>query len=293
MKQFRNKCEAADRLNIGCGRQTHPDWTNIDLVPANRNVLGCDIRKGLPFPANRFEAVYHSHLLEHLPPHEGEALVRECYRVLKPGGILRIVVPDLERIAELYLNNLRMALTGNPDAMANYEWMKLELLDQLVRSKSGGNMGPYMIDVQRSNSAFVRERIGLEINSCAPDRFDEGETPAGPVKKLGSTLQRFRRYLASAAVRMLLGREGESAFTEGLFRNSGEVHRWMYDRLSLRDLCLRQGFSSFSVCRADESRIESFGRYQLDMYCGEVRKPDSLFVECLKPRPAVAIRAAA
>lgn len=90
-----------------------------------------------------------------------------------------------------------------------------------------------------------------------------------------------------------MGSEGKSAFEEGLFRNSGEIHRWMYDRLSLRDLCQRQGFSAFSVCRADESRIESFGDYQLDVLRGQVRKPDSLFVECVKPLSAVALRAAA
>jgi hypothetical protein len=81
---------------------------------------------------------------------------------------------------------------------------------------------------------------------------------------------------------MLLGRSADDALKEGLFRNSGEVHRWMYDRFSLRDVCGSIGFVNFQIRSARDSQIRSFVEYQLDVVHDEVRKPDSLFVECRK-----------
>ena len=70
----------------------------------------------------------------------------------------------------------------------------------------------------------------------------------------------------------------------GRFRESGEVHKWMYDRWSLRVLLEKCGFQEIAVCAANESRIPGFERYNLDVTESPlVRKPDSLFIEALKP----------
>lgn len=61
-----------------------------------------NIEHGLPFPDASVDFVYSSHLLEHLFQEDAEAFVRECHRVLKNGGILRICVPDLEHALALY-----------------------------------------------------------------------------------------------------------------------------------------------------------------------------------------------
>ena len=101
-------------LNLGCGSHFHPSWTNVDLVPRVEGVRRCDVRAGLPFPAQVFDAVYHAHVLEHLPRDGALPLLRECLRVLRPDGILRVVVPDLERVAQLYLDALGRAVAGDP-----------------------------------------------------------------------------------------------------------------------------------------------------------------------------------
>lgn len=90
--------------------------------------------------------------------------------------------------------------------------------------------------------------------------------------------------MARRCVRWIMGPKAEAAFYEGLFRSQGEVHRWMYDRFSLRALCQTAGFVDFRVCQADESQIQGFADFELDTVKGQVRKPDSIFVECEKPK---------
>ena len=284
------------RLNIGCGRQFRADWCNIDLIAMNQAVIQHDIRTGLPFPDGTFDAVYHSHVLEHLTPEQGQHLLQECLRVLRPGGRLRVVVPDLERIADLYLTMLQGAWDGDRQAQCNYEWITLELLDQLVRDRSGGRMGPYMIQADKTDQDFVRSRIGGEMESCEPHlKIHAGDYGRRTVKALPwrERWQHIRQSLARLGVRVLMGRDGLRGFEEGLFRQQGEVHRWMYDRYSLRELCHKTGFVDFHICRADESNIDDFANSELDSADGMTRKPDSLFVECRRPAIAASLPKAA
>lgn len=132
---------AKNRLHLGCGLTTPSGWINIDgswnarlakhpalrriahslhlisadklSVPWNSAIFIHDVRNPLPFPADSAEVVYSSHLLEHLYFEEAGELVRECFRVLAPGGVLRIVVPDLRAIIREYLGDGRI---GGPSA---------------------------------------------------------------------------------------------------------------------------------------------------------------------------------
>ncbi|MEQ8880789.1 MAG: methyltransferase domain-containing protein, partial [Cyclobacteriaceae bacterium] len=120
-------------LNVGCGKRFHKDWLNIDVLPADPGVIHCDVTKGLPLEDNDLDVVYHSHVLEHIPKAKVKAFLNECYRVLKPGGIIRIAVPDLEGIVRNYLKYLDQNLDQSSDeSRANYDWMMLELYDQVV-----------------------------------------------------------------------------------------------------------------------------------------------------------------
>lgn len=65
---------------------------------AKKNVLYFDIRRALPYADRTFDGVFLLHVLEHLTPQEGELLLREVYRVLKPLGLVRVSTPDLEDI---------------------------------------------------------------------------------------------------------------------------------------------------------------------------------------------------
>jgi hypothetical protein len=275
-------------LNVGCGATYHPAWVNVDFAAASSDVRACDIRRGLPFADASFEACYASHVLEHLTPAEGARLLRELYRVLAPGGIARVVVPDLELIVLDYLRALQRALDREPGADDDYDWMMIQLLDQSVRRAAGGAMSQFWRDAARRNVEFVVARAGLEAEKVitesragvAPRRRGllarvRSRTPA----QLGAEL---RRRTARALVTAVAGRSAADAFAEGLFRSSGEIHHWMYDRYSLGRSLKRAGFASLQVASASESLIPRFASFELDVLEGRVRKPDSLFMEAVK-----------
>jgi predicted SAM-dependent methyltransferase len=146
-------------LNVGCGDHFFPDWNNLDLA-SRPGVIYHDIRKPLPYPDASLDAVYGSHVLEHLKPNDGLRLLREFYRVLKPGGVARVVVTDLEAICREYLKYLELVESDPTDTnIKRYKWITLELFDQMVREKSGGLMAE-TINAGDCDPAYLKERSG-------------------------------------------------------------------------------------------------------------------------------------
>jgi SAM-dependent methyltransferase len=273
-------------LNFGCGSTYHEDWTNIDIFSSSPTVIEHDIRKSLPYPNEHFDACYSSHVIEHMMRNEASTVINECYRILKPHGIIRIVVPDLELIARAYLNSLERVVSGEKAAESDYNWMILELLDQLVRSHSGGEMGAHLASSNLSDKdkKFIRNRIGTEAeNYWLSESQPKSLTNYFTVKKLLRHFKKSKNILLESLIFILSGSQAKQSFKEGLFRNSGEIHRWMYDRYSLQRLMESSGFVNVRICQADESQIPYFNKYGLDILSENVRKPDSLFVEALKP----------
>jgi ubiquinone/menaquinone biosynthesis C-methylase UbiE len=72
-------------------------------IPWSRDIFVHDVRKALPFSDGCADAVYASHVLEHLYLEEGQQLICESFRVLTSGGIIHIVVPDLHNVVREYL----------------------------------------------------------------------------------------------------------------------------------------------------------------------------------------------
>lgn len=131
-----------NKLNFGCGTRFAPEWVNIDFHSECKDVLRVNLLRGFPFPDASFEAVYSSHVLEHFNRQQGAFLLSESFRVLAKGGVLRIVVPDLEGSVREYLRVLSMR--DSPEKHRLYSWAIIELLDQMVRNKPTGEMGPYL-----------------------------------------------------------------------------------------------------------------------------------------------------
>lgn len=287
------------RLNIGCGAVCHPDWINLDIQPSVSYVRHWDATQGLPCGDEEVDVCYASHVVEHLHPADAEGLLRQCHRVLKDRGIVRIVVPDLEAIAREYVSALDRVDRGDAQATFDHKWIVMELLDQMVRTRSGGEMLRYLTSGTILNEAFVKSRIGSDAEDMMKRGRASSDSSLPAVQRgLGRHLRdalsqagnitRVARYareeLAVLLCGALLGRHGSEAIREALFRASGECHRWMYDRVSLQRLLERSGFTQVRVWTAFESQIEGFASYGLDVVKGRIRKPDSLFMEAVKQR---------
>lgn len=78
------------KLNFGCGGLLKEGWENFDL--------DVDISKPLPFQDGCASFIHAEHVMEHVTPQQAWLFLEECKRVLKPGGVVRIAVPDLERM---------------------------------------------------------------------------------------------------------------------------------------------------------------------------------------------------
>jgi len=123
------------KLNIGCGYLNTPkNWVNIDNslsarlakyplikeflykmkilpkrlhdLPWPSSITVLDVRKGLPYKDGTVKYIYTSHLLEHLSRNAVKHFLNECYRVLRKGGIVRIIVPDLQIRIRSYIQKM-------------------------------------------------------------------------------------------------------------------------------------------------------------------------------------------
>lgn len=286
-------------LNIGCGNKFHDLWTNVDLVSHHPAVDKHNILRGLPYPDNHFDVIYHSQVLEHIPKENASDFLKECFRVLKKGGTIRVVCPDLENIAQEYLTQLNNNIQ-NPTQknLANYDWIMLEMYDQTVRNEPGGLMEKFLTCSNLPNKRYIVDRIGYverfildkknptEVTSKQSKYTNEYTRKITINRIIGHVsyrLKRLRLHLLQLSKSISISLFSTRASQIGKFRLGGEVHMWMYDRFSLSLLLKQVGFTSIEKLDASKSSIPNWATYELDIKDGVVFDPTSLFMEARKP----------
>lgn len=90
------------KLQIGSGSIALPGWLNTDAWPRCEGGVCLDVRKSFPFEERTFDYVFSEHMIYQFDWHQGISILKECCRVLKPGGTLRVAVADLEVLIGLY-----------------------------------------------------------------------------------------------------------------------------------------------------------------------------------------------
>jgi SAM-dependent methyltransferase len=249
------------KLNFGCGNRIASHWTNIDFHSSDSRVTRANLLAGFPFSDQYFDVVYSSHVLEHFTKEQARFLLAEAHRVLKPGGIIRTVVPDLEGTCREYLRILDLD-NSDKKKSSMYEWVAIELLDQLVRSTPSGEMGDFVRAVQASGNtemmAYVRSRTESApwVDSPKSSLLDKFRklTP----EKLSTKM----RYWHLVVVKTLIPKHlRPMVFVE---TSIGERHRWMYDRFSLKLLMQGIGFVNIRYPTFNDSAIPDFNQDCLD-----------------------------
>lgn len=253
-------------LNLGCGNVFSPEWNNLDLY-RSKDVVYHDLNKGIPFGDNVFDAVYSSHLLEHFSREKGEFLIKEIFRALKSGGIVRLVLPDLEGIVKEYSKNIEN-FRSNPSEqnLKRYQWSLLELYDQAVRRVSGGEM---LKALKRGDVDW--EYIALRAGDEFYDWYPWNKQKLGAVQPKAPLFKRAFGRL-------------KSLFRSRDPRKIGEVHQWMYDSVSLGYLLKGCGFVDINKVDWNVSEIENWEKFSFDESKdkGKPRKPDSFYLEARK-----------
>ncbi len=186
-------------INLGCGAKTSELCINVDwsiyvilhrhrwLLPlvtplirrdraervrAMRGTTIChDLRKGIPFPDNSSDAVYHSHIMEHIDRDAVLGFQKEIFRVLKRGGIQRLAVPDLERYVAAYSATLTTD-DGTREASLRHDRAVANILEQSVRRASQGVKDKRGMRVRMENFVLGDARARGETHQWMWDRVN-------------------------------------------------------------------------------------------------------------------------
>ncbi|MFN8207197.1 MAG: methyltransferase domain-containing protein [Bacteroidales bacterium] len=193
-------------VHYGCGLSAPDKWLNFDASPSLRiqklpligkvakrkmkvifpeNVLYGDIVKGLPVEDNSCIGIYCSHILEHLSLEDFRIALKNTYRILKPDGIFRCLVPDLEVYARKYIQN-----TAQGNKLASIDFIQETLLGLERRPRGIKNFfisffgNAHHLWMWDSNSlteelksaGFKNIRL-CQFNDCSDSMFREVEDP--------------------------------------------------------------------------------------------------------------------
>jgi predicted SAM-dependent methyltransferase len=100
--KYFNTTDSIRKLHIGCGAHPLAGWLNSDYHPKLKDIFHLDATKPFPFKNNEFQYIFSEHMIEHISYLDGLSMLKECSRVLKPGGKIRIATPDLSFLIDLY-----------------------------------------------------------------------------------------------------------------------------------------------------------------------------------------------
>jgi len=139
LQKFSYRVQTLDYLNVGCNKKVFPHMINIDYSWFPGIDLTADIRRRLPISDKRLRGIYCEHVLEHLPFDTVPFCLSEWRRVLRPGGVVRVIVPD----AELYLQTYCRIGSGEDVRFPYHEPAKTPMMHVNRTFRSDGHQYAY------------------------------------------------------------------------------------------------------------------------------------------------------
>ncbi len=173
------------KVHLGCGPNLKPGWVNIDLLDPHAD-LALDLREPWPFPDRSVELIYSEHFFEHLDfPAQAEHVLRESYRVLQPGGIFSVGVPDVAQHFGPYLRGDAAYFAGlwNPKYP---DWLKIPMhlinytFHQLGEHKYAYDEDILSLALRAAGFTSIRRRDfepELDVTARAGTLYIEGTKP--------------------------------------------------------------------------------------------------------------------
>lgn len=93
------------KINLGSGHWKLQGWINVDIDPASRPDVLVDLAQPLPFGDGVASCMHTEDFVDQLTLPQARDFLAECHRVLEPGGVLRVLTPDLSKLARLYVED--------------------------------------------------------------------------------------------------------------------------------------------------------------------------------------------
>jgi predicted SAM-dependent methyltransferase len=97
------KADGKIMINLGSGHWKFDEWVNVDRDLDSRPDVCVDLSGPLPFRDACADFMHSEDFIDQLELDQAARFLRECHRVLKPGGVMRVLTPDVEQLARLYL----------------------------------------------------------------------------------------------------------------------------------------------------------------------------------------------
>jgi SAM-dependent methyltransferase len=234
------------------------------------------------------DLVYTSHFIEHIPLSRVDSFLNECFRVLKPKGILRIVTPDLANLAQELTNCLSY------DLLDKAEWTQFEILDQCVRSNQGGEKYYWIKKCQQDPDLmrYIFERSGRDFGGILTIQDEElasnsDTRPRGLPTMTECSKRLYWLFLRKywALVKLMIPPSIKDANITEIA--PGERHYWLYTFPQLERLLVRVGFAEiekvdFQNTNSVLSEVISLDVVEFDNKRFPRKGLSSLFIEARK-----------
>ncbi len=177
------------KLHIGCGSNILNGWLNADYFPRNKNVIHLDALKKFPIEDEKFDFIFSEHMIEHMPLKSGIEMLKECYRILKQGGKIRITTPDLMFLIDLYSANkndlqknyirwscnsfIKSTICNDTIVINNFvrDWGHLFIYDFKTLSSILVDIGYKNITQYQINESKENAFVGIENINRMPEDF--------------------------------------------------------------------------------------------------------------------------
>jgi len=194
--------EGLKKLNIGAQGDALKGWLNTDIWAGSANLAFLDATKTFPIADETFDYVLSEHMIEHITYEKADFMIKECRRILKKGGKIRIATPSLEKftgfdpanksVKEYFENHVKQ-LYGIPvpcenDYIVNYIFYNFyhkfiygkASITHLLQSNGFGEIGFYKPSESDDPNLQDVERHGL----CLGETFNELETMVVEARKI-------------------------------------------------------------------------------------------------------------